>query len=358
MGILSDFIRTGSIGPVVLGISPFEATSLLGEPDEESQKKNPLTIKYGPLQLVFWKHSTEGKSLLREIDLAFDEDLKGLPSIIALNDFTPNGQTSERHFRDFMHEQGCMPVHMVESDGRRQLIFLSGVVVTFSNGMLERIRINQKEKKETAPAPLSDEREPTREQIIEMLRESDQALGVGAKRAALMIAWAGFEATLRRIAIQAGRKGEIGVQPVVLIRELVSAGIIQPEHARELEKVRQIRTVSAHGLTPEDIKPETVLQLQDLTRQMLAKSTLNIRKQREVAEIVAVDTDSAYSIFVRDRFCESLFKFFTDKGLRGRIEQNAIGGGDPHNEIQVDKTIDFKTFVYLLNEWKESFINS
>jgi hypothetical protein len=358
MGILEKFIKTGSIGPIVLGISPFEAMQLLGEPDQESQKKNPLTIKYGTLQLVFWKHASQGKSLLREIDLAFDGDLKCLPSLIALDDFTPSGPPSEKYFRNFMHEHRCMPVHMVESDSRRQLIFLSGVVATFSDGMLERIRINQREKKETAPAPLSDEREPSRQQILEMLREADQALSVGAQRAALMIAWAGMEATLRRVAIQAGRKGEIGVQPVVLIRELVSAGIILPKDALKLENIRQIRTASAHGLAPEDINPEIIVQIQDLARQMLAHSTSNIRKQREVADIVAVDATDAYSIFVREKFCESLFKFFTDKGLRGRIEENAIGGDDPHNEIQVDKTIDFKNFVCLLNEWKESYINT
>jgi hypothetical protein len=60
--------------------------------------------------------------------------------------------------------------------------------------------------------------------------------------AALLIAWAGLEASLRRAALQAGRQGKIGVQPSILIRELFAAGQLTPAEQRSLEEMRQLRT--------------------------------------------------------------------------------------------------------------------
>ncbi len=355
MGKLAEFLKTGSIGPVVLGMNPFEVAEHLGEPEQESQKKNPLTLKYGSLQLVFWKHSGQPKSQLRDIVLSFTPEFEPLPDPVALDDF--QGPVTEMAFRNFMHRYRCMPVHMVEGGSGRQLIFLSGVVALFSSGMLDTIRITQKEKKETAPAPLSDMREPSRAQILEMISEANRVQQAGAPRAALMIAWAGMEATLRRAALRAGRGGQVGVQPSVLIRELHSAGVLQPNEVRILEELRQVRTASAHGLAPVDFDVDIIPQINDISLRMLADTTPNVRKRNEVADIVAVDAIDAYSVIVGDKLCQSLFEFFTSRGLRGRIEMNAIGGADPHHDIQIQKTIAFRDLGRLLNEWKESYVN-
>jgi hypothetical protein len=353
MGKLAEFLKNGSIGPIVLGMSPFDIVELLGDPEQESQKKNPLTFKYGPLQLVFWKHSGQGKSQLRDIVLAFAPEFGPLPPPVTLDDF--EGPATEKWFRNFMLQHRVLPVH--ESEGGRQLTFLSGVVALFSGRMLDTLRNTQKEKKETAPATLSDMREPSRAQILEMIDEADRVLQAGAPRAALMMAWAGMEAALRRAALRQGRHGQIGVQPSVLIRELLSANVLQPPEARILEEIRQLRTASAHGLAPTGFDPDIIPQINDLSRRMLADTTPNVRKQKEIADIFPVDAIEAYSVIVREKLAQSLFDFFTSRGLRGRIEENAIGGDDPHHDIQIQKTIGFKEFVRLLNEWKESYVN-
>jgi hypothetical protein len=246
---------------------------------------------------------------------------------------------------------------MVEGGSGRQLIFLSGVVALFSSGMLDTIRISQKEKKDTAPAPLSDMREPSRAQILQMISEAERVLQAGAPRAALMIAWAGMEATLRRAALRAGRGGQVGVQPSVLIRELLSGGVLNPNEARILEELRQVRTAAAHGLAPVDFDLDIIPRINDISRRVLTDTTPNLRKRKEVADIFAVDATDAYSVIVPDKLCQSLFKFFTSRGLRGRIEVNAIGAANPHHDIQIRRTIAFEEFVRLLNEWKESYVN-
>lgn len=42
MATLEQFLKTGQLHPIGLGMTPFEVESLLGEPSDESRKKNPL----------------------------------------------------------------------------------------------------------------------------------------------------------------------------------------------------------------------------------------------------------------------------------------------------------------------------
>ena len=190
-----------------------------------------------------------------------------------------------------------------------------------------------------------------------MRGEADKVLRAGAPRAALLIAWAGMEATLRRAALRAGRHGQVGVQPSVLIRELHSAGVLSPKEARLLEEVRQVRTSSAHGLAPVDFDLDIVPQVNDISRRMLADSTPNLVKQKEIANISAIEAVEAYSVIVSDKLSLPLFEFFSSRGLQGRIEPNVIEGTAPQHDIQIQKSIEFKDFFRLLNEWKESYVN-
>lgn len=267
MATLAQFLRTGSLGPVVLGMDPFAVVEQIGDPEQVSQKKNPLTLKYGSLKLVFWRHGR--KSQLRDITLNFLPEFKPLPSQVALTDFNPRGRPTEEHFRDFIHESSYPPVHLTERESARQMIFLSGVVVDFADGLLNSIRITQKEKKESTQAPLSDVREPSLQQILDMIEESERALEFDARRSALVIGWAALEASLRRVALWKGRHGEIGVQPTILIRELFSAGVLSREDRQFLEELRQTRTAAVHGLAPENFSPQIVREMNAMSRRML-----------------------------------------------------------------------------------------
>lgn len=82
------------------------------------------------------------------------------------------------------------------------------------------------------------------------------------------------------------------------------------------------------------------------------------RRQIEVADIVTVDAVEVHSVIARARICGSLWDFLRAQGLQGRVVENAIGGADPQHDIQVQKTIPFNEFNNLVNEWKESYINS
>jgi hypothetical protein len=189
-----------------------------------------------------------------------------------------------------------------------------------------------------------------------MIEESERALLIDARRSALVMAWAGLEASLRRAALRRGRHGQIGVQPTILIRELLSAGVLSADEGRFLEELRQLRTVSVHGLAPVDIPPHVIPEINAFSRGMLA-DTGDRRRQRDVADIFAIDAIEGYSVILSDRLYRSLWDFLMSKGLQGRIEMNAIGGDEPQHDIQIQKTIPFREFNRLVNEWKESYIN-
>ena len=50
----NDFLATGRLGPIVPGETPIEVVrDILGPPEDVSQRKIPLILKYGSLQFTF-----------------------------------------------------------------------------------------------------------------------------------------------------------------------------------------------------------------------------------------------------------------------------------------------------------------
>jgi hypothetical protein len=272
MATLEEFLRTGHLGPLIIGISPTEVMTTLGEPDDLSRKANPLLLIYGCVHMTFWRNTKAAKHELREIMLDFQNFSQPLPPLLEFNDWKLSDPPTERRFRDFMHAIGYLPIHHSEGATWRELVFPSGVTARFKDEMLVSIRLTERENKSSVPAMLTDEREPTEEQIADMFREADFASQAGAKRAALLIAWAGLEATLRRLAYHAGRKGKIGTQPVILLRELFAEGQLTPADHRILERSRQLRMSAAHGLTPVAFQVELLSQIKAISNKLLAKS--------------------------------------------------------------------------------------
>lgn len=224
------------------------------------------------------------------------------------------------------------------------------------DGFLNSIRITQKEKKEPVSGSLSDLQEPSSKQILDMLYESERALEFNAPRSALVMAWAALEASLRRAFLRQGRHGQIGVQPTVLIRELLSAGVLSLDEVRLLERLRQLRTASVHGLAPVDFSTHIILEMNAISRRMLADNE-DRRRQRDIIDIFAIDSIEGYSVLVPDRLYQSLWAFLMSKGLQGRVKKNAIKDDEPQHDIQIQKTIPFREFNRLVNKWKEGYIS-
>lgn len=275
MATLEDFLRTGHLGPVILGITPNDVMTALGEPTHTSMKSNPLQLKYGSVQLSFWKTSNRRKHELREIAIIYQPQFESLPHTLEFTDWNPAEPPTQMDFSFFLHTINYLPVHQVQGPHDLKMSFLSGVTALFTDAILHSIRLHQRNTKEATSLPLSDEREPTTEQILDMFDEAIRVMNIHAYGAALLIAWAGLEATLRRTALKAGRQGKIGIQPSILIRELFAAGQLTPEDHSFLEELRQLRTTFAHGLAPMMFDKDKIRKIIELSKRLLSDINSN-----------------------------------------------------------------------------------
>ena len=272
MATLEEFLRTGHLGPLILGTSPQNVIDALGDPDDISRKSNPLLLRYGNVHLVFWKPKN-AKQELREISVDFEINADPLPPSLAFADWDASMPPTEHRFRDFIRTVDNLPIQSVERAMSREMVFPSGITARFQDEMLVSLRLIERENKVSIPSRLTDEREPTLEQIEEMFEEADSAAKAGAKRAALLLAWAGLEATLRRVAFHAGRKGNVGTQPVVLIRELFAEGRLTGAEHVIIEDFRQMRMSTAHGLNPVAVPPNIVAHIKGISKKLLAMTS-------------------------------------------------------------------------------------
>jgi hypothetical protein len=355
MATLEDFLRTGRLGPVNLGMNPTQVMTALGDSDEFSEQKSRYILKYGPVQFVFLANKKLRVRDLQDIAIIYKPKFKKLPKKLRLDDWNPSSVPTEEFFTDYLGNINLHPVHIVSGESGTHLIFISGVVALFSEKKMHSIRMTQRDQ-EPEKVTVSDRREPSAQQIRDMFAEADRALGADAPRGALMTAWAGLEAALRRAVLRAGGGGRVGIQPNILLRELFAAQELSQEEMLILEKLRQARTTAVHGLVPEQIKPEMIEDIKAIGQRLLGPS---LRKKKEVGYIYPVDAIEAYSILANDKHAQLLAPYLQSQGVRLRVEENAISGDGTQHDIQIDKhSIDFDKLNRLLEKWKQQYMNS
>jgi hypothetical protein len=256
----AQFLHTGQLGPLTLGMSPASVEVQLGEPEARSRKLSPLILKYGPLELTFWSHRGQAPQLA-QISLSLSHGLQKLPSALLFNEWTIDARMRMESFERFVEQIGARPEDILRGDGQSEIIMPSGVRASFLHDYLVGLQLSAREGDKSRPPNLSDEREPSVEQLRSQLREALFALSSGLASAAVLLAWAALEAVLRRTALDAGYEGKVRVQPTVLIRELFSLGRLTRKEVAMLESARQQRTMIAHGLVSDPVNEEVVLQI-------------------------------------------------------------------------------------------------
>jgi hypothetical protein len=170
----------------------------------------------------------------------------------------------------FLAKIDVRPEEVLRGERQASIVLPSGLIASFSDDQLRALVLSKRERDENRQPTLTDEREPSVQQIRYQLQEALGALKHGLGSAAMLLAWAALEAALRRKALHAGYKGRVRVQPTVLIRELYALRIINSEQVQVLESARQKRTIIAHGLTSAPVEPHDVLQIIELAEHLLS----------------------------------------------------------------------------------------
>jgi hypothetical protein len=114
--------------------------------------------------------------------------------------------------------------------------------------------------------------EPAEEQITKVLSTARNFAEQGHLEPALITAWAGLEAAMRRRLQAAGEKAGWGTMPREMITELFSAGALSPDEFPRLEMSYRLRSQIAHGFVPQHFDAGYVQFIIDTARRLLEES--------------------------------------------------------------------------------------
>jgi hypothetical protein len=110
------------------------------------------------------------------------------------------------------------------------------------------------------------------EEVFKALADAEQLARGGFLRAALITAWAGFEAAMRRRLRGSGETAEVEALSRPMLNELYSTGVLSAAEFPRLEQVYRLRSEIAHGFASPTLDPAVVHFLVDTARRLLEES--------------------------------------------------------------------------------------
>ena len=103
---LQEFLESGTLGPVVIGLSPVEVQKRLGEPQDVGGTPKHRIWKYGSMQLGFQRNKETRSEAVSFIGLYFRDENLTLPEAVRPEGWFPSQRTMKRVFVRYLEEQG------------------------------------------------------------------------------------------------------------------------------------------------------------------------------------------------------------------------------------------------------------
>jgi hypothetical protein len=175
MATLEQFLRSGELGSLRVGMSREELIGILGSPSDESVGRHPQILKYGGLQVTLFKRAGSPDYQLAQIGLYYSPAWEAIPEIVRPVDFIATPETTPPVMRAFLTSTGIQVHSTVNSDGVEHFILPGGSRITFDDGQLQSIafarKTNRPRKQISVPIPLD-----TWEKVQELARESNRSI--------------------------------------------------------------------------------------------------------------------------------------------------------------------------------------
>ena len=138
MPSFDDFLRTGQIGRLAMGMSKDAVRDLLGEPRDTSVRKHPEIWKYGQVELAFFRTSDGSSPVLTSIMYHFDDPTPP-PIGLEMTGWVPTCRTTYEGFSAHLDEAGIAFRTIGASLPQESLVLDSTLRVTFSEGRLSSV---------------------------------------------------------------------------------------------------------------------------------------------------------------------------------------------------------------------------
>jgi hypothetical protein len=170
---LTEFLKTGRLETIAVGMSREEVKAVLGEPQDASVHKYPLIWKYGGLQLIFDRAPDDSRLFLASITLYFHEEAENIPEAFAPIDWVPTAGTTFQVFRAHLDENEIRVFGGVTSGPHKHLVLESGVRITFDDDRLYSIGYTMKRESDTKQLTIK-----VRRKALEMIEKWAKGRGI------------------------------------------------------------------------------------------------------------------------------------------------------------------------------------
>jgi len=144
MATLSEFLKSGKLGDLRHGMLRDEVVAILGQPHDTSVAQNPLILKYGGLQLTYFKKAGAENRELSPIGLYYGPSWEPIPTAVLPSDFVGNPHTTIAGVRAFLTAAGIDTHSAACGECGSHLILSSGARITFDDGTLHSISFPRK----------------------------------------------------------------------------------------------------------------------------------------------------------------------------------------------------------------------
>jgi hypothetical protein len=140
---MQEFVSTGHLGDIMIGITADRAQQVLGAPDARSARHDPVEIlRYGALELVFRRVPKTTDSRLVAIALYLGDQDRLIPEPARFADWLPAADTTEQQFREFLAGVGIAPRSTAAGESSH-LVLPSGAQIVFADGKLHSIHFKR-----------------------------------------------------------------------------------------------------------------------------------------------------------------------------------------------------------------------
>jgi hypothetical protein len=174
MSTLETLLVHGQLGPIALGLAEDSVRDLLGEPDDVSVKTSPKIVRYGSLELAFFRGEMDRLPTLKSIHVYFDRP-DPLPAQVSMDGWWPSNKTSPDEFRRQFATLG-IPLHgLVGGSPDEHLATNTGTRITFVDDRLHSIH-------------RSSPRSETRQITVVVLKDEVEIIGQLARQSNLSVA--------------------------------------------------------------------------------------------------------------------------------------------------------------------------
>ena len=147
MATMCEFLTSGRLGTVQLGLRPEQVTQILGEPDDRSARSRPvLLLRYGSVELAFKPVPDSADSRLASVAVHFADPDRDVPPALRPTDWVPTHDTDEGELARFLQQESIQAHSRVDGE-QSHLILATGASAAFRDGKLHSLHYRRGEQK-------------------------------------------------------------------------------------------------------------------------------------------------------------------------------------------------------------------